>query len=351
MCACDRAGHERPARRRADQLALSAVAVADDAASFACSAEAAVAFSSPDGFGAVADFGAAGAPALGASEVAVGCGAGDFAAPVVPDFGFSAAGVLAAVPASGFAVVPDFDAAGFDADAVPAEADDFDDDAEADDFVPAEAVVFDTVPPDALGFDADAVRPDADAVPPDADAVPPDADGFDAEAVPADADADFDAFDAFDFAALPAFGFAVADFADVPAFGFAAVVGFEAALPVVPGFGFAAVADFGAPLLPAFGVLGLRVVVPAARVRAVRVAVGAGVPVLVPPARGAGAEVSAMVPGVSSLSLRRRLVASDTTLRPRSTTPEMRSLGLMAMAPTVRATGRLTRRPSASGRS
>jgi hypothetical protein len=318
---------------------LSAVAVVDEAASFAFSAEAAVAFSSPDGFGAVADFGAAGAPALGASDAAVGCGAGDFAAAVVPDFGFSAAGVLAAVPAFGFAVVPDFDAAGFDADAVPAEADDFDDDAEADDFVPAEAVV----------FDADAVPADADGF--DADAVPPDADGFDADAVPADADADFVAFEVFGFAALPAFGFAVADFADVPAFGFAAVVGFEAALPVVPGFGFAAVADFGAPLLPAFGVLGLRVVVPAARVRAVRVAVGAGVPVLVPPARGAGAEVSAVVPGVSSLSLRRRLVASDTTLRPRSTTPEMRSLGLMAMAPTVRATGRLTRRPSASGRS
>ena len=94
--------------------------------------------------------------------------------------------------------------------------------------------------------------------------------------------------------------------AAVPAFGFAAVAGEAAAgLDAVPAFGFAAfgfaavaVADFGASFAPAFGV-GLRAVVPAARVRSVRVVLEAGVPVLVPPARGAGAGVSAVVSGSS----------------------------------------------------
>ena len=66
------------------------------AASFALSAAAAVAFSSRAGFGAVADFGAAGAPALGASETAVGVDAGVLAAAAEPDFGFDAAGFFAA---------------------------------------------------------------------------------------------------------------------------------------------------------------------------------------------------------------------------------------------------------------
>ena len=65
-----------PARRRSDQLGLSpagAFGAAGVAASFALSAAAAVAFSAPAGFGfaapveAVADFGAAGAPAFGAA--------------------------------------------------------------------------------------------------------------------------------------------------------------------------------------------------------------------------------------------------------------------------------------------
>jgi hypothetical protein len=231
------------------------------AASFAFSAAAAVAFSSPAGFGAVADFGAAGAPAFGASEGAVGVDAGALAAAAVPDFGFAAvAGCLAAVV--GWAAVP-ADADGFDAAAVPAEAA----------AVGAAAVL-------ALGAGTEVAG----------------------------------GVVAFG-AVAAALGFAVAAFglgfaAAVPAFGFDAAVGFAAAgLAAVPAFGFAAVpgfaaafvvADFGAPLVPAFGVLGLRVLVPDARVRAVRVAVGAAVPVLVPPARGAGAGVSTVVSGASS---------------------------------------------------
>jgi hypothetical protein len=147
------------------------------------------------------------------------------------------------------------------------------------------------------------------------------------------------------FGAVPALGFAaeVVGFDAVPAFGFDGVlaeVGFDVVpafgFDAVPAFGFGAVADFGAPAAPAFGVVfGLRVLVPAARVRCVRVVLGAGAPVLVPPARGVGAGVSTVVSVSSSWSPRRRPVASDTTLRPRSTTPVRMSLGLMAMAPTV----------------
>ena len=55
---------------------------------------------------------------------------------------------------------------------------------------------------------------------------------------------------------------------------------------------------------PAFGAAlraaGLRALVPAARVRAVRVELGAAAPVLVPPARVGGAGVSVVVCAVSS---------------------------------------------------
>jgi hypothetical protein len=170
----------------------------------------------------------------------------------------------------------------------------------------------------AFGFDAVPAEVALDAVP---------AFGFDA----APADVAFEVVPAFGFDAAPA------DVAleAVPAFGFDAAPA-DVAFEAVPAFGFGAVADFGAPAAPAFGVVfGLRVLVPAARVRCVRVVPGAGAPVLVPPARGVGAGVSTVVSVSSSWSPRRRPVASDTTLRPRSTTPVRMSLGLMAMAPTV----------------
>ena len=127
--------------------------------------------------------------------------------------------------------------------------------------------------------------------------------------------------------AVPVFG---VRFAAVPAFGFDAVAGFAAVgLDAVPAFGFAAVVVFA---------FGLRALEPASRARCVRVAVGAGVPVLVPPARGVGAGLSTVVSG--SWSRRKRPVVSETTLRPTSTTPVMRSLGLMAMAPHCRTAGR-----------
>jgi hypothetical protein len=183
-----------------DQLVLSpagAFASAGEAATFAFSAAVAVAFSSPAGLafvavvGAVADFGAAGAPAFGGADSAG----------------------LAAVPDFGFAAVPAFLA-------------------------------------DEVGLEAARGFAGADAVP------------------------------AAGFAAVAAFG------ADaVPAAGFAAV-GFDA----VPAFGFAAVAV----VVFAFG---LRVLDPASRARCVRVVVRAGVPVLVPPARGVGAGLSAVVSG------------------------------------------------------
>ena len=101
MTACGRAGRDRPARTRAGSAGPCRPWRSRSSASFAFSAAAAVAFSSPAGFGAVADFGAAGAPALGASEGAVGSDAGVLAAAVVPAFGFAARG-LAALPAFGF---------------------------------------------------------------------------------------------------------------------------------------------------------------------------------------------------------------------------------------------------------
>ena len=89
---------------------------------------------------------------------------------------------------------------------------------------------------------------------------------------------------------VPAFGAeAVARFAAVPALGFDAVAGFAAvALDAVPAFGFVAVVVFA---------FGLRALEPASRARCVRDAVGAGVPVLVPPARGVGAGLSTVVSG------------------------------------------------------
>ena len=121
----------------------------------------------------------------------------------------------------------------------------------------------------------------------------------------ADAEVGADVVPAFG-AGVDAFGFGFGfGFDAVPAFGLDAVPaddGVEAfVLDAVPALGFGAVADFGAPEVPALGVaFGLRAVVPAARVRAVRVVVGAEAPVLVPPARGAGAGVSTVVSGSSS---------------------------------------------------
>jgi hypothetical protein len=148
MSACDPGRPRSTGPETLGQLVLSptvALAPAGEAASFAFSAAAAVAFSAPAGLGfaavvgAVADFGAAGAPAFGGAAVAlvgfdagaldsivgidagsvaadvaaaVGFDAGAFAAAAVPDCGF------AAVPAFGFDVVAGFAAAGFDA--VPA---------------------------------------------------------------------------------------------------------------------------------------------------------------------------------------------------------------------------------------
>jgi hypothetical protein len=266
----------------------------------ALSAAAAVASSAPAGFRfavpveAVADFGAAGAPAFGALAGVVG-----FDAAAGAGFG-SAAGAAGFDAAAG---------AGFD------------------------SAVFAAV----AGLGSGVV-------------------GFDAGAVAAAGDPGF-GFAAFlaaagFFAAVPAFGFAAlagvaaAALDAVPAFGFAAVRDFGFA---AFGFAVAAVADFGASFAPAFGV-GLRALVPAARVRSVRVLLEAGAPVLVPPTRGAGAGVSAVISGSSPWSPRRRPVASDTTLRPTPTTPVMRSLGLMAMAPTVRAPRRIATRLASSAR-
>ncbi len=139
-----------------------------------------------------------------------------------------------------------------------------------------------------------------------------------------------------------AFGFAAAFFAAGLALVGASAAAFAAALGAAFGFvaalGFA-VPDFGAPFAPAFGAAlraaGLRVLVPAARVRAVRVELGAAAPVLVPPARVGASAVAVGVTVSSSLSRRKRPVASETTLRPRSTTPEMMSLGVRAMVSTV----------------
>ena len=112
-----------------------------------------------------------------------------------------------------------------------------------------------------------------------------------------------------------AFGFAAAFFAG---FGFAAGVGLvgasaaafaaaDGALRFAAAFGFAApggfvVDDFGAFFAPAFGVpffaAGLRVLVPAAFARAVRVEPGVLAPVFVPPARVGASATS--VAGASS---------------------------------------------------
>ncbi len=130
-----------------------------------------------------------------------------------------------------------------------------------------------------------------------------------------------------------AFGFAAAlGWVGASAAAFAAAEGFAAAR----GLGFA-VDDFGASFAPAFGAAlraaGLRVLVPEAFARAVRVEPGVAAPVLVPPARVGAAAVSAVES--SSWSRRKRPVAPETTLPARSTTPEMMSLGVRAMVPTV----------------
>ena len=286
------------------------------AAALAFSAAAAVAFSSAAGVvaapvvGAVADLGAAGAPAFGAppdSEVP----ADGVAAPgAPPDSGARGGGEEAG--GVGFASVVGGEAGVLAAAAVPG-------------FGFAALVAFDALP--VVAFDA----------------VP--AFGFAAVV-------GFEPAPAFGFAAVVAFGVA-------PACGFAAVVAFDA----VPAFAFdratffadadavPAVADFGAPLVPALGApapvvfgVGLRALVPDARERWVRVVPGVAAPVFVPPARGAGAGDSGVVSGSSSWSRRKRPVASETTLRPRSTTSEMRSLGVIAMAPTLRPARRLRRR-------
>src|SRR5215210_6768719 len=96
---------------------------------------------------------------------------------------------------------------------------------------------------------------------------------------------------AFGFAAVPGFGLAALGLlsAVAPAFGLAAVPAFGPAEVLDLAFGFAElvpfdVADLGAPLVPAFGAapvvaFGLRALVPAARVRSVRVVPGVGAPV------------------------------------------------------------------------
>ena len=111
------------------------------------------------------------------------------------------------------------------------------------------------------------------------------------------------------FASAFGAGVAAADtFVGASAAAFAAAVGagFADAL-VADAFGFAlvfAVDDFGAPFAPAFGAAfdaaGLRALVPAARVRCVRVEPDVAAPVFVPPARAAAGGVSVWVVGASS---------------------------------------------------